>query len=94
MEDLYKEGKIRAIGVSNFEASHLDELMSYAKIKPAVNQIETHAFFQQEKARESPEEITEYKWKPGLLWHRAETDISPMRPLQPLAKSIIKTMPR
>lgn len=53
MEDLYKEGKIRAIGVSNFEASDLDDLMSYAKIKPALNQIETHAFFQQEKANES-----------------------------------------
>ena len=53
MEDLYKEGKIKAIGVSNFEASHLDELMSYAKIKPAVNQIESHAFFQQNKANQA-----------------------------------------
>jgi 2,5-diketo-D-gluconate reductase A len=53
MEDLYKDGKIRAIGVSNFEADHLEELMSYAKIKPTVNQIETHAFFQQEEARET-----------------------------------------
>lgn len=53
MEDLHKEGKIKAIGVSNFEANHLDELMSYAKIKPAVNQIETHAFFQQEKANKA-----------------------------------------
>ena len=53
MEDLYGEGKIRAIGVSNFEDNHLEDLMSYARIKPAVNQIETHAFFQQEKARES-----------------------------------------
>jgi 2,5-diketo-D-gluconate reductase A len=53
MEELYKDGKIRAIGVSNFEASHLDELMSYAKTKPAVNQIETHAFFQQDKAKET-----------------------------------------
>ena len=51
MEDLYKEGKIRAIGVSNFEAGNLEDLMSYAKIVPAVNQIETHAFFQQEKAK-------------------------------------------
>lgn len=53
MEELYKEGRIRAIGVSNFEANHLDELMSYATIKPAVNQIETHAYFQQEKAKET-----------------------------------------
>ena len=51
MEELHKEGKIRAIGISNFEANHIDELLSYATVKPAVNQIETHAFFQQEKAR-------------------------------------------
>lgn len=53
MEELHKEGKIRAIGVSNFEDRHLEELMSYADVKPAVNQIETHAFFQQEKAKQS-----------------------------------------
>lgn len=50
MEELYGEGKIRAIGVSNFEDSHLDELLSYATVKPAVNQIESHAFFQQDRA--------------------------------------------
>lgn len=53
MEDLHKEGKIRAIGVSNFEDAHLDELLAYAKIKPAVNQIESHAFFQQNSANDS-----------------------------------------
>lgn len=52
MEELYKEGKIRAIGVSNFEANHLEDLLSYAEITPAVNQIESHTFFQQEKAKE------------------------------------------
>jgi len=53
MEELYQEGRIKAIGVSNFEDPHLDELMSYANIKPAVNQIESHAFFQQDKANQS-----------------------------------------
>lgn len=52
MEELYGEGKIKAIGVSNFEPVQLDELMTYAKIKPAVNQIETHVFFQQQPAYE------------------------------------------
>jgi len=47
MEDLLKEGKIRAIGISNFLPHQIDELMTYAKVKPVVNQIETHAFFQQ-----------------------------------------------
>jgi 2,5-diketo-D-gluconate reductase A len=52
MEELYLAGKIRAIGVSNFDAEQLDELLSYAEIKPAVNQIETHPFFHQAKAQE------------------------------------------
>lgn len=46
-EELYEAGKIRAIGVSNFEPDQLADLMSYAKIKPANNQIETHVFFQE-----------------------------------------------
>jgi 2,5-diketo-D-gluconate reductase A len=52
MEDLYEEGKIKAIGLSNFEQNQMEELMEYARIKPAVNQIETHVFFQQNKAHE------------------------------------------
>ncbi len=47
MEELYEEGKIKAIGVSNFSPEQLEDLMGYAKIKPAINQIETHVFFQQ-----------------------------------------------
>lgn len=47
MEELYKEGKIRAIGVSNFTPEQINDLMAGSTLKPAVNQIETHAFFQQ-----------------------------------------------
>jgi 2,5-diketo-D-gluconate reductase A len=47
MEELYGEGKIKAIGVSNFNPEQLLELMAYAKIKPVINQIETHVFFQE-----------------------------------------------
>nr|MDA3823931.1 aldo/keto reductase [Bacteroidales bacterium] len=50
MEELNKEGKIRAIGVSNFEPEQLDELMDYASIEPAINQIETHVFFQEQES--------------------------------------------
>lgn len=41
-EDLYKEGKVRAIGVCNFKIGHLEELKKIAKIMPMVNQIEIH----------------------------------------------------
>jgi 2,5-diketo-D-gluconate reductase A len=47
MEELNKAGKIKAIGISNFEPDQLADLMSYAKIKPVINQIETHVFFQE-----------------------------------------------
>jgi 2,5-diketo-D-gluconate reductase A len=47
MEELYKAGKIKAIGVSNFDPDQLADLLSYAEVKPTVNQIETHAYFQQ-----------------------------------------------
>lgn len=47
MEELYKEGKIRAIGVSNFHPDRLMDLIVHNEIVPAVNQIETHPFHQQ-----------------------------------------------
>lgn len=47
MEELYREGKIRAIGVSNFLPDRLMDLIVHNEIVPAVNQIETHPFYQQ-----------------------------------------------
>lgn len=47
MEELYKEGKIRAIGISNFHPDRVVDLMAFNEIVPAVNQIETHPFHQQ-----------------------------------------------
>lgn len=47
LEELYKEGKIRAIGVSNFEQTHLSDVLKHGSIVPAVNQIHTNPFLQQ-----------------------------------------------
>jgi len=47
MQDLYKEGRIRAIGVSNFPPDRLIDLIIHNEVVPAVNQIETHPFHQQ-----------------------------------------------
>ncbi len=47
MEELYHEGRVRAIGVSNFQPDRIMDLMMHNKIIPAVNQIETHPFCQQ-----------------------------------------------
>lgn len=47
MQDLYKEGRVRAIGVSNFHPDRLIDLIVHNEIVPAVNQVETHPFQQQ-----------------------------------------------
>ena len=52
MEELYKEGKVRAIGVSNFHPDRLMDLIVHNEIVPAVNQIETHPFHQQNEAQQ------------------------------------------
>lgn len=52
MEELYKEGKIKAIGVSNFYPDRLIDLIQFNEIVPAINQVETHVFNQQVKANE------------------------------------------
>ena len=54
LEALYEEGKIRAIGVSNFEPDRLIDLVSYNKVKPVINQIETHLYCQR---------IAEHTWE-------------------------------
>ena len=48
MEELYKEGLIKAIGVCNFEQHHLEKLMAETEIVPAVNQIECHPYLSQQ----------------------------------------------
>lgn len=47
MEEMYQEGKIRAIGISNFHPDRVVDLMAFHEVVPAVNQIETHPFHQQ-----------------------------------------------
>ena len=51
LEELYEAGTVRAIGISNFYADRMVDLVSFAKIKPMVNQVETHPLNQQKEAR-------------------------------------------
>lgn len=52
IEDAYKEGKVRAIGLSNFNAPQVQEIIDNSSIKPAVDQIETHILWQQQRMHE------------------------------------------
>lgn len=49
MEEYVRQGRVRSIGVSNFNRNHLEELLSYADIRPVINQIEVHPFMTQEE---------------------------------------------
>jgi 2,5-diketo-D-gluconate reductase A len=56
MEDLYREGRIKAIGVSNFHPDRLMDLIVHNEVVPAVNQVETHPFCQQVEAQKFMQE--------------------------------------
>ncbi len=66
MEELYREGRIRAIGVSNFQPDRLMDLISFNEIVPAVNQIETHPFHQQIETQKFLQEngVQHQSWGP------------------------------
>lgn len=51
MEEAYKAGHVRTIGVSNFSPNRFIDLQYFVEIKPAINQIETHVFYQQKEAK-------------------------------------------
>ena len=51
MEELYKEGKVRAIGVCSFSPDRLADLIAFNEVAPAVNQVEANVFFQQQEAQ-------------------------------------------
>lgn len=83
MEELYEAGKIRAIGVCNFYPHVLADLCETAKVISAVNQVELHPFFQQEKALELMKEygVIPEAWGPfaegkhGIFTHPVLTAI-------------------
>ena len=71
MERLYKEGRIRAIGVTSFSPDRLLDLKMHNEVCPAVNQIETHHFFTQEASRSlmQKEGIRHEAWAPFAEGH-------------------------
>lgn len=66
LEQLYKEGKVKAIGVSNFQIHHLQDLMQDAEIKPMINQVELHPGLTQKEIRDfcKQEGIQVEAWSP------------------------------
>lgn len=83
MEKLYEEGRIRAIGVCNFNQHHLEKLMEATEVVPAVNQIEVHPNFNQQALQEycDSHDIAVTAWMPlmrnrGLLEYDVITKLA------------------
>jgi len=83
LEKLYDEGRVRAIGVSNFTVAHLSRLLDETDVVPAVNQIELHPGFPQDELRafHSSHDIVTESWSPlgrghGLLDQTTVTNIA------------------
>lgn len=91
MEELYKEGKIKAIGVSNFDSTRLVDLIVNNEVVPAVNQIELHPFLQQKEAQKVMQEygVKVESWGPLA---EAKHDILKDEMLKKIADKYNKTV--
>ena len=91
MEEYYKAGKIKAIGISNFAPDRVADLAIFADVTPIVNQVETHVFNQQLNARKT---MDEYVFKSNLGDHLQKGAMIslPMKHLLRLDKNIINQL--
>ncbi|MCM3440582.1 aldo/keto reductase [Metabacillus halosaccharovorans] len=76
LETLYKQGKVKAIGVSNFQIHHLEDLMMSAEIKPMINQVEYHPRLTQKELQEfcQKHEIKLEAWSPLMQGELLDND--------------------
>lgn len=90
MEDYVRQGKVRSLGVSNFNRHHLDELLSYASIRPVLNQIEVHPLMSQVEniAYNRSLGLQVQAWGP---FGQGDIDIVGLKTIQELAKECSKT---
>jgi len=91
LQEFYKEGRIRAIGVSNFQPDRLMDLMIHNEVVPAVNQIETHPFNQQIDAHKFLQDnnVQQEAWAP---FAEGKNDIFHNQVLAAIAKKYNKSI--
>lgn len=77
LETLYKEGRVKAIGVSNFQIHHLEDLMKDAEIKPVINQVEYHPRLTQKELQAfcQKHDIQLEAWSPLMQGQLLENDV-------------------
>jgi 2,5-diketo-D-gluconate reductase A len=88
MEEIHADGRVRAIGVSNFQQHHLRTLFGAAEIRPAVNQIEVHPYLTQDEVRafDADHEIVTEAWAPIAKGRVADDPV-----IQRIAEQVGKT---
>ncbi|MEJ7422928.1 aldo/keto reductase, partial [Staphylococcus haemolyticus] len=66
MEDLYKQERVKNIGVSNFNVDHFEALLAQVSIKPVINQVEFHPYLTQKELRQylDVQNIVMESWSP------------------------------
>lgn len=91
LEKLYADGKVRAIGVSNFQIDHLEDLLADAAVKPMVNQVELHPLLNQQELREycKAQGIQIEAWAPLAQGHLLDNEV-----LADIAARHNKTLPQ
>ncbi|MFC6651066.1 aldo/keto reductase [Paenibacillus rhizoplanae] len=91
LEKLYADGKVRAIGVSNFQIDHLEDLLADAAVKPMVNQVELHPLLNQLELREycKAQGIQIEAWAPLAQGHLLDNEV-----LADIAARHNKTLPQ
>ncbi|QUL58229.1 aldo/keto reductase [Paenibacillus tritici] len=91
LEKLYADGKVRAIGVSNFQIDHLEDLLADATVKPMVNQVELHPLLNQLELREycKAQGIQIEAWAPLAQGHLLDNEV-----LADIAAHHNKTLPQ
>jgi len=88
LEKLYEDGRVKAIGVSNFHIEHLERVMNECDIKPVLNQVECHPYFQQRELKDFCKKHNIYveSWSPLARGGVLEDDV-----IQSIAKKHDKT---
>ena len=96
MEKLYRDGRVRAIGVSNFHPDHLRALIDTADVVPTVNQVELHPYLQQRELRAANDRlgIATEAWSPlaqgGELLRTRSSRASPRSTAVPPAQVVLR----
>ncbi|KAH9324327.1 hypothetical protein KI387_004505, partial [Taxus chinensis] len=97
MEKLVDTGKVRAIGLSNFSAKKIQDLLAYAKVVPAVNQVERHPVWQQQYlqsfCKSKGIHLSAYSplGSPGTEWFKVKVKVLEHPVLKQVAKELAKT---